>query len=92
MEKTALGERPVQQTHVVTEIEAMEEEMFLGLRKSNGVSFLYSKRSSENRLKMFTGKHCNRLLKKDLSNDWMMRLKLTHRGVYQRKRSVSAIS
>ena len=23
--------RPVQQTHVVTEIEAMEEEMFLGL-------------------------------------------------------------
>ena len=39
MEKTALGERPVQQTHVVTEIEAMEEEMFLGLRKSNGVSF-----------------------------------------------------
>ena len=38
MEKTDTGERPVQQTHIVTETEAMEEEMFLGLRKSNGVS------------------------------------------------------
>ena len=74
MEKAALGERPVQQTHVVTATEAMEEEMFLGLRKSNGVSSLYSKKSLDSRLKRFTGKHCNRLLKTDLSSDWMMRL------------------
>ncbi len=30
--------RPVQQTHIVTAVEAMEEEMFLGLRKADGVS------------------------------------------------------
>ena len=39
MEKTMVGKRPIQQTHIVTTIEAMEEEMFLGLRKSDGVSF-----------------------------------------------------
>ena len=61
-----MGERPVQQTHVVTATEAMEEEMFLGLRKSNGVSIPYSNRSLGNRLKMFMGKHCNRLLQEGL--------------------------
>ena len=37
--KRHAGERPFQQTHVVTETEAMEEEMFLGLRKAKGVSY-----------------------------------------------------
>src|SRR5699024_2735705 len=32
------GKRPIIQTHTVTKTEAMEEEMFLGLRKVNGVS------------------------------------------------------
>lgn len=32
------GKRPVYQTHEVTSVEAMEEEMFLGLRKLEGVS------------------------------------------------------
>ena len=38
MEQVDKGERPIQNTHIVTELEAMEEEMFLGLRKTDGVS------------------------------------------------------
>ena len=38
MEQVDSGKRPIQQTHIVTEVEAMEEEMFLGLRKTDGVS------------------------------------------------------
>ena len=34
MEQVDKGERPIQNSHVVTEIEAMEEEMFLGLTKN----------------------------------------------------------
>ena len=33
------GTRPVMNQHEVTKTEAMEEEMFLGLRKTEGVSF-----------------------------------------------------
>ena len=65
MEKTDKGKRPIQQTHVVTAVEAMEEEMFLGLRKTEGVSTPYSKRNSENRLKRSTEKHFNLSLKTD---------------------------
>lgn len=38
MAETDSGKRPLQQTHTVTKVEAMEEEMFLGLRKADGVS------------------------------------------------------
>lgn len=38
MNTVSEGKRPILNTHTVTETEAMEEEMFLGLRKVNGVS------------------------------------------------------
>ncbi|WP_432358519.1 radical SAM family heme chaperone HemW [Sporosarcina sp. UB5] len=38
MESMEDGSRPVMEEHEVTDIEAMEEEMFLGLRKLGGVS------------------------------------------------------
>ena len=74
MEKTALGERPVQQTHIVTETEAMEEEMFLGLRKSNGVSVSLFQEKFGKSLEDVYGETLQSLIKEDLSNDWMMRL------------------
>ncbi|MBO1912218.1 oxygen-independent coproporphyrinogen III oxidase, partial [Microvirga sp. 3-52] len=38
MEQVGNGIRPIQQSHIVTPVEAMEEEMFLGLRKTDGIS------------------------------------------------------
>ena len=38
MEQVDNGVRPIQHSHIVTVSEAMEEEMFLGLRKTDGIS------------------------------------------------------
>ena len=54
------GERPLQQSHIVTDVEAMEEEMFLGLRKTDGVSItLFHEKF---------GKSLNRCLRRNNSN------------------------
>lgn len=83
MEKAALGERPVQQTHVVTAIEAMEEEMFLGLRKSNGVSISLFQEKFGQSLEEVYGETLDSLIKDGLVERLGDAVKLTHRGVYR---------
>ncbi|MFJ7933604.1 radical SAM family heme chaperone HemW [Sporosarcina sp. NPDC096371] len=83
MEKTTAGERPVQQTHVVTEIEAMEEEMFLGLRKSNGVSITLFQKKFGKSLEDVYGETLQTLMKDGLVERMGDVIKLTHRGVYR---------
>lgn len=83
MEKTALGERPVQQTHVVTATEAMEEEMFLGLRKTNGVSVSLFKEKFGQSLAEVYGETLHSLIKDGLVERLDDAVKLTHRGVYR---------
>jgi coproporphyrinogen III oxidase-like Fe-S oxidoreductase len=83
MEKTALGERPVQQTHVVTATEAMEEEMFLGLRKSNGVSVSLFQEKFGQSLEEVYGETLHLLIKDGLVERLDDAVKLTHRGVYR---------
>ena len=83
MEKTALGERPVQQTHLVTEMEAMEEEMFLGLRKSNGVSVSLFQEKFGKSLEEVYGETLQSLIKDGLVERLDDAVKLTHRGVYR---------
>ncbi|KAA0965433.1 oxygen-independent coproporphyrinogen III oxidase [Sporosarcina sp. ANT_H38] len=83
MEKTAVGERPVQQTHIVTEIEAMEEEMFLGLRKSNGVSISLFQEKFGKSLEDVYGETLQSLIKEGLVERLDDAVKLTHRGVYR---------
>jgi putative oxygen-independent coproporphyrinogen III oxidase len=83
MEKTALGERPVQQTHLVTVTEAMEEEMFLGLRKSNGVSISLFQEKFGKSLEEVYGETLQSLIKDGLVEQLDDAVKLTHRGVYR---------
>ena len=83
MEKTETGTRPIMEIHEVTPVEAMEEEMFLGLRKMEGVSFadFHSKFGVhlidiyDNALKELSGKELI-----DLSED---RIKLTRKGIFR---------
>ncbi len=83
MEKTALGERPVQQTHLVTKTEAMEEEMFLGLRKSNGVSISLFQEKFGKSLEEVYGETLQSLINDGLVERNDDAIKLTHRGVYR---------
>ena len=83
MEKTAAGERPVQQTHIVTAIEAMEEEMFLGLRKSNGVSVSLFQEKFGQSLEEVYGETLHSLIKDGLVERLDDAVRLTHRGVYR---------
>ena len=83
MEKAAAGKRPVQQTHIVTEIEAMEEEMFLGLRKSNGVSISLFKKKFGKSLEEIYGETLQSLIQNGLVEQSDDAVKLTQRGVYR---------
>ncbi len=83
MEKAAAGERPVQQTHIVTEIEAMEEEMFLGLRKSNGVSVSLFQEKFGKSLEEIYGETLQSLIQNGLVEQVNDAVKLTQRGVYR---------
>lgn len=83
MDKTAMGERPVQQTHVVTAVEAMEEEMFLGLRKSNGVSISLFQQRFGKSLEEVYGETLQTLMADGLVERLDDVVKLTQRGVYR---------
>ncbi|MEK5038955.1 radical SAM family heme chaperone HemW [Sporosarcina sp. FSL K6-3457] len=83
MDKTKAGERPVQQTHVVTEIEAMEEEMFLGLRKSSGVSVSLFQKKFGKSLEDVYGETLQSLMADGLVERLDDAVKLTRRGVYR---------
>lgn len=83
MDKTAVGERPVQQTHVVTAVEAMEEEMFLGLRKSKGVSISLFQQKFGKSLEEVYGETLQTLVADGLVERLDDAVKLTQRGVYR---------
>ena len=83
IEKTAAGKRPLQQTHLVTETEAMEEEMFLGLRKSNGISRSLFQKKFGKSLENVYGETLQSLIKGGLVMQLDDTVKLTERGVYR---------
>lgn len=83
MGKTNEGERPIHQTHTVTETEAMEEEMFLGLRKSNGVSKSAFEMKFAKSLETVYGDTIRKLVKDGLVEWSDDSVKLTQIGVFR---------
>ena len=83
MEQVNRGVRPVQQTHIVTAIEAMEEEMFLGLRKSDGVSASIFHEKFGQSLKSVYGQTIQSLMGKGLIEENGDRVQLTRKGVFR---------
>lgn len=83
IEKVEQGERPIQNTHRVTKEESMEEEMFLGLRKTEGVSASFFHQKFGQSLEEVYGKTLQSLKEDGLveqSGDFM---RLTHRGLFR---------
>ena len=83
MEKTNSGERPLQNSHVVTDIEAMEEEMFLGLRLSEGVSATVFQTKFGKSLEEVYGKNLESLIQSGLVERSGDKYKLTKIGVFR---------
>lgn len=80
MESLESNEKPIMQQKEVTNIEKMEEEMFLGLRKNEGVSLEKFEVRYGKTLKNVYGKEIDELIQKELiilKNDFV---KLTRRG------------
>lgn len=77
------GKRPVFQTHPVTEVEAMEEEMFLGLRKKAGVSAAHFERKFGHSLQEIYGETLKTLIEKGLLEEENGMFKLTHIGLFR---------
>jgi oxygen-independent coproporphyrinogen-3 oxidase len=83
MEKATAGERPIQQRHLVTETEAMEEEMFLGLRTAKGVSFSSFEKKFGQSLETVYGETIEQLVQDGLVVRSDDRVKLTRIGVFR---------
>ncbi|MBE1553699.1 radical SAM family heme chaperone HemW [Sporosarcina limicola] len=83
MEKTKQNVRPISQTHIVTETEAMEEEMFLGLRKVDGVSISSFQKKFGRSLEDVYGQTLQSLIGTGLIEQKMDRVKLTRTGVFR---------
>ena len=81
MEQVEKGERPVQNSHIVTSVEAMEEEMFLGLRKTDGVSATLFQKKYGRTLDDVYGKTLQTLTESGLIEQIGDRVKLTRIGV-----------
>lgn len=81
MEKIDEGERPTQQTHIVTKQEAMEEEMFLGLRKTKGVSISLFNEKFNQTLDDVYGETIQSLIQKDYVEQVGDKIKLTEFGL-----------
>ncbi|WP_445490318.1 radical SAM family heme chaperone HemW [Niallia sp. 03133] len=80
MEPLTQNELPLFENHQVTKIEKMEEEMFLGLRKNDGVNIkLFEKKYQENPLFLFQ-KEVDELLNRELIVLKNNSLQLTERG------------
>ncbi|MEK4246034.1 radical SAM family heme chaperone HemW [Psychrobacillus sp. FSL K6-2684] len=80
MQQLEIGEKPVMMQKEVTYEEKMEEEMFLGLRKNQGVSLSNFEKRYGNSLYEAYGNEIEELLKKELieiKNDYVF---LTNRG------------
>ncbi len=83
MESMETGLRPVMEEHEVTNTEAMEEEMFLGLRKSGGVSLQLFKTKFGKPLKEVYGDVLEELSDKGLISESEGSIKLTRKGVFR---------
>lgn len=77
------GKRPILQTHEVTETEAMEEEMFLGLRKSDGVSATHFEQKFGQALEEVYGDTLKMLINKGLIEQNKDIYSLTYRGLFR---------
>ncbi|AOV07914.1 radical SAM family heme chaperone HemW [Sporosarcina ureilytica] len=75
--------RPILHTHEVTEVEAMEEEMFLGLRKIEGVSAKHFEEKFGRALKDVYGDALQMLINKGLIEQTNDRYKLTNTGLFR---------
>lgn len=83
MEKIESGERPIQNTHSVTNVESMEEEMFLGLRKTAGVSTSFFKEKFGQSIEDIYGEELKMLEQKGLIKMTNDKIKLTHTGIFR---------
>ncbi len=83
MEQVDKGIRPIQHTHIVTPVEAMEEEMFLGLRKTDGVSTtLFHEKFGRTLISVY-GDIIRSLIDKGLIEKNGEMIRLTRRGVFR---------
>lgn len=73
-------ELPLLNTHNVTKQERIEEEMFLGLRKIDGVSKQYFIEKFDLPMEELFSKHIEELVKEGLVENTRDRLKLSYRG------------
>ncbi|MFC5604034.1 radical SAM family heme chaperone HemW [Sporosarcina koreensis] len=83
MESMETGMRPVMEEHDVTAAEAMEEEMFLGLRKMEGVSLRSFESKFGKPLKVVYGEVLEELNGKGLISESEGSIKLTGKGVFR---------
>ncbi|MBO1914008.1 oxygen-independent coproporphyrinogen III oxidase, partial [Microvirga sp. 3-52] len=77
------GIRPIQQSHIVTPVEAMEEEMFLGLRKTDGISTALFHEKFGQSLTSVYGETIQALIDKELIEVNGDRVQLTRNGVFR---------
>lgn len=75
--------RPLQNSHIVTDIEAMEEEMFLGLRVATGVSASLFQKKFGKSLDEVYGKTLESLVQKGLIEKLDDEYRLTKFGVFR---------
>lgn len=83
MESMETGERPIMEVHEVTAAEAMEEEMFLGLRKAEGVALHSFESKFGKPLKEVYGEVLEELNGKGLISESEGSIKLTGKGVFR---------
>ena len=83
MESADNNLRPLLESHEVTEVESMEEEMFLGLRKSSGVSKEAFKNKFGKTLKEVYGKTLEELIGEGMVLESEGSIRLTRKGVFR---------
>ncbi|MFS0575277.1 radical SAM family heme chaperone HemW [Sporosarcina sp. 179-K 3D1 HS] len=83
MQEISEGKRPLQQEHEVTEAERMEEEMFLGLRKMDGVSNSAFHQRFGRSLEDIYGTKLEMLMADGLIEQQGDHVKLTKKGIFR---------
>ncbi|GKV64662.1 MULTISPECIES: radical SAM family heme chaperone HemW [Sporosarcina] len=83
IERLALDELPIKEAHEVTWKESMEEEMFLGLRKIQGVSIPHFKEKFNKPIEEVFGRPIEKMQKQGLLQVKDDHLCLTRNGIFQ---------
>ncbi|MDV6377958.1 radical SAM family heme chaperone HemW [Sporosarcina sp. GW1-11] len=83
IEQLEAGRLPIKETHTVTLAESMEEEMFLGLRKMEGVSMKHFKEKFATSIQDVFDKPIESMQQQGLLQQKEDRLCLTRKGVFQ---------